>query len=80
MTLADGITWQAAFWLDDAARGEEAAESLELACQALPGALSPAPPSHASCTCDCFVLCSMNEPDAVPCICRACSAAPVIPC
>ena len=43
VTLADATIWQATFWLDDAARGKEAAESLELACRALPGALVLAP-------------------------------------
>lgn len=42
--LADVIGWQAAFWLDDAARGTDAAENLERACRQLPGVAGPGTP------------------------------------
>lgn len=64
VTLADATIWQAALWLDDAARGEEAAESLERACLALPGAPAPATPQ---CVLNIAYLWSLTEPDAAPC-------------
>lgn len=47
--LADATVWQGAFWLDDAARGEDAAEKLERACRTLPGSLAVLP-LHTMCT------------------------------